>query len=79
LNEKIDSGLVEVHLYSELVNGFLDRIKTLPVTELWFDGYLLGTVGDRRRFRPRMVVAKGSPFKVVTDTDQRAAVKGPAM
>jgi 6-phospho-beta-glucosidase len=59
----------------ELVNGFLDRIKSLPVTELWLmdiDAQRLEIVGG---FAQRMVVAKGSPFKVVLTTDQRAAVK----
>ena len=62
----------------ELVNGFLDRIKTLPLTELWLediDADRLEIVGG---FAQRMVAAKGNPFKVVLTTDQRAAVKGAA-
>ncbi|HTX90096.1 MAG TPA: 6-phospho-beta-glucosidase [Anaerolineales bacterium] len=60
----------------ELVNGFLDRAKSLPVTELWLmdiDSQRLEIVGG---FAQRMVAAKGSPFKVVLTTDQRAAVEG---
>ena len=60
----------------ELVNGFLDRIKSLPLTELWLmdiDAERLNIVGG---FAQRMVEAKGNPFKVVLTTDQRAAVKG---
>src|SRR5512135_206392 len=60
----------------ELVNGFLDRIDSLPVTELWLmdiDSQRLEIVGG---FAQRMVAAKGSPFKVELTTDQRAAVKG---
>ena len=60
----------------ELVNGFLERIKSLPVTELWLmdiDAQRLEVVGG---FVQRMVAAKGNPFKVVLTTDQRAAVKG---
>jgi len=60
----------------ELVNGFLDRIDSLPVTELWLmdiDAKRLEIVGG---FAQRMVAAKGDPFKVVLTTDQRAAVKG---
>src|SRR5512141_910510 len=60
----------------ELVNGFLDRINSLPVTELWLmdiDPQRLKIVGG---FAQRMVAARGSPFKVVLTTDQRAAVKG---
>jgi 6-phospho-beta-glucosidase len=59
----------------ELVNGFLDRIKSLPVSELWLmdiDAQRLEIVGG---FAQRMVAAKGNPFKVVLTTDQRAAVK----
>ena len=62
----------------ELVNGFLDRIKSLPVTELWLmdiNSQRLEIVGG---FAQRMVAAKGSPFKVVLTTDQRAAVEGAA-
>ncbi len=60
----------------ELVNGFLDRIKSLPLTELWLmdiDLQRLEIVGG---FAQRMVAAKGDPFKVVLTTDQRLAVKG---
>jgi 6-phospho-beta-glucosidase len=59
----------------ELVNGFLDRIKSLPVTELWLmdiDPERLEIVGG---FAQRMVAAKGSPFQVVLTTDQREAVR----
>jgi 6-phospho-beta-glucosidase len=62
----------------ELVNGFLDRIKTLPLTELWLediDAERLEIVGG---FAQRMVAAKGNLFNVVLTTDQRAAVKGAA-
>jgi 6-phospho-beta-glucosidase len=60
----------------ELVNGFLDRLKSLPVTELWLmdiDPQRLEIVGG---FAQRMLAAKGDPFKVVLTTDQRQAVKG---
>jgi 6-phospho-beta-glucosidase len=60
----------------ELVNGFLNRVKSLPVTELCLmdiDQQRLDIVGG---FAQRMVAAKGSPFKVVLTTDQRAAVQG---
>jgi len=59
----------------ELVNGFIDRIKSLPLDELWLmdiDASRLEIVGG---FARRMVAAKGSPFKVVLTTDQRLAVK----
>ncbi len=60
----------------ELVNGFLARIQTFPLSELWLmdiDAERLAIVGG---FAQRMVAAKGSPFKVVLTTDQRAAVSG---
>ncbi len=60
----------------ELINGFLARMETFPVSELWLediDPRRLEVVGG---FAQRMVAAKGSPFKVVLSTDQRAAVEG---
>ena len=60
----------------ELVNGFLERIKSLPLTELWLmdiDAERLGIVGG---FARRMVAARGNPFKVALTNDQRLAVKG---
>jgi 6-phospho-beta-glucosidase len=59
----------------ELVNGFLARVDKFPLNELWLmdiDAQRLEIVGG---FARRMVEAKGSPFKVVLTTDQRAAVK----
>jgi 6-phospho-beta-glucosidase len=59
----------------ELINGFLTRHEKFPVNELWLmdiDKERLDVVGG---FAQRMVEAKGSPFKVVLTTDQRAAVK----
>jgi 6-phospho-beta-glucosidase len=60
----------------ELVNGFLERISTLPITELWLmdiDQERLDIVGG---FAQRMVKAKGDPFKVVLSTNQREAIAG---
>jgi len=60
----------------ELVNGFLERISTLPITELWLmdiDSERLNIVGG---FAQRMVKAKGDPFKVVLSTNQREAIAG---
>jgi 6-phospho-beta-glucosidase len=60
----------------ELVNGFLARTETLPITELWLmdiDQERLGIVGG---FAQRMVKAKGEPFKVVLSTNQREAIAG---
>jgi 6-phospho-beta-glucosidase len=60
----------------ELVNGFLERLESFPVKELWLmdiDAQRLDIVGG---FAQRMVKAKGSPFKVILTTDQRQAVQG---
>ena len=59
----------------ELINGFLERISTLPVSELWLmdiDTTRLDIVGG---FAQRMVEAKGKPFKVVLTADLRSAVQ----
>jgi 6-phospho-beta-glucosidase len=60
----------------ELVNGFLERLGSFPLDELWLmdiDAQRLDIVGG---FARRMVEAKGSPFKVLLTTDQRQAVQG---
>ncbi len=58
----------------ELVNGFLERTASLPITELWLmdiDPARLNIVGG---FAQRMVQAKGEPFKVLLTGDQQAAI-----
>ncbi len=60
----------------ELVKGFLDRVDTFPLTELWLvdiDPQRLEIVGG---FAQRMVAAQGSPFAVYLTTDCRAGVAG---
>jgi 6-phospho-beta-glucosidase len=60
----------------ELVNGFLARMETLPIKELWLmdiDQERLNIVGG---FAQRMAKAKGDPFKVVLSTNQREAIAG---
>ncbi|HBX69066.1 MAG TPA: 6-phospho-beta-glucosidase [Chloroflexi bacterium] len=60
----------------ELVNGFLARHATFPVTELCLmdiNAERLEIVGG---FAQRMVEYKGSPFKVTLSTDQREAIRG---
>ena len=59
----------------ELINGFIERIASLPLTELALmdiNPQRLEIVGG---FARRMVAAKGAPFAVTLTTDQRAAVK----
>ena len=60
----------------ELLSGFLTRIKSLPVTELWLmdiDTDRLKIVGG---FAQRLAAAEGMPFKVILTQDQRKAVQG---
>lgn len=60
----------------ELVNGFLARIATFPLTELCLmdiNEERLAIVGG---FAQRMVAAKNAPFKVTLSTNQREAIRG---
>jgi 6-phospho-beta-glucosidase len=62
----------------ELVNGFLARLESFPLTELWLEDIhpeRLAIVGG---FAQRMVKAKGEPFKVILTTDQQKAIQGAA-
>jgi 6-phospho-beta-glucosidase len=60
----------------ELVNGFLARTGSFPLTDLW----LMDTAAERLEtvgaFAQRMVAAKGHPFAVHLTTNQREAVRG---
>ncbi|HUS94092.1 MAG TPA: 6-phospho-beta-glucosidase [Patescibacteria group bacterium] len=60
----------------ELINGFLERVQSFPLTELWLMDVLPERLEIVGRFAQRMVKAKGTPFKVVLTTDQRRAVEG---
>ena len=60
----------------ELVNGFLARTATFPLTELCLmdiNEERLAIVGG---FAQRMVAAKNAPFKVTLSTNQREAIRG---
>jgi 6-phospho-beta-glucosidase len=60
----------------ELIKGFLDRVATLPLTEVWLmdiDSDRLKIVGG---FAQRIAAAHGSPFKVILTDNQREAVSG---
>ncbi len=60
----------------ELIQGFLDRVTTFPVEELWLmdvDPQRLAVVGG---FAQRMVAAQGGPFKVILSTGQRESIAG---
>ena|SRR5207248_6006187 len=60
----------------ELVTGFLMRMDTFPLSELWLmdiDAERLAVVGGLAQ---RMVQANGSPFRVVLTGDRREAIQG---
>lgn len=60
----------------ELVKGFLDRVESFPISELWLvdiSPERLETVGG---FAQRMVAAAGAPFQVHLTTDRRQGVAG---
>ncbi len=59
----------------ELINGFLQRADSLPVTELWLMDILPERLDIVGGFAQRMVEAKGAPFEVRLTSDQREAVK----
>lgn len=59
----------------ELINGFLERVATFPLTDLWLmdpDVERLEVVGG---FAQRMVAARGEPFHVHLTGDLRDAVR----
>ena len=60
----------------ELVGGFLARVDSFPLRELWLmdlDPQRLDVVGG---FARRMAAAGGAPFRVHTTQDRRAAIEG---
>ena len=60
----------------ELISGFLARVTSFPLEELWLmdiQGTRLEVVGG---FAQRIVAADGGPFTVRLTTDQREAVRG---
>jgi 6-phospho-beta-glucosidase len=62
----------------ELVNGFLSRLDSFPLGELWLmdiDAARLEIVGG---FARRMAVAKGAPFQVYLTTQRQEALRGAA-
>jgi 6-phospho-beta-glucosidase len=62
----------------ELISGFLERINTFPISELWLMDISQERLDIVGKFAQRMVIAKGMPFKVVLSTDQRSAIEGAA-
>jgi 6-phospho-beta-glucosidase len=60
----------------ELVKGFIDRVESFPLNELWLvdiSSERLEIVGG---FAQRMVASAGAPFQVHMTTDRRQGVAG---
>ncbi|MCI0712605.1 MAG: 6-phospho-beta-glucosidase [Chloroflexi bacterium] len=62
----------------ELVNGFLERVDSFPLSELWLVDVLPERLEVVGKFAQRMVEAAGAPFEVHLTTDHRAAIKDAA-
>jgi 6-phospho-beta-glucosidase len=60
----------------ELINGFIERIDSFPLTELWLMDILPERLAIVGGFARRMVAAKGSPFQVHLTTSQQEAIAG---
>lgn len=60
----------------ELVSGFLDRIATFPLNELWLVDIAQERLDVVGGFAQRMVKAQGNPFTVHLTTDRREAIDG---
>ena len=60
----------------ELIDGFLERRDSFPLTELWLMDVLRDRLSLVGGFAQRMVAARGAPFSVHLTTDQREAVRG---
>lgn len=60
----------------ELINGFIERAGSFPISELWLMDILPERLEIVGGFAQRMVAAKGSPFQVHLTTNQQEAVAG---
>lgn len=60
----------------ELIKGFLERIHSFPLTELWLMDLLSERLEIVGKFAQRMVQAAGAPFRIHLTTDQREAIRG---
>ncbi|MFN8459889.1 MAG: 6-phospho-beta-glucosidase, partial [Anaerolineae bacterium] len=58
----------------ELINGFLERVDSFPLRELWLMDSSQERLDVVGRFAQSMVQAKKAPFAVHLTTDQREAV-----
>lgn len=60
----------------ELINGFIKRVDSFPISDLWLMDILPQRLEIVGGFAQRMVAAKGSPFRVHLTTDQQEAING---
>jgi len=60
----------------ELINGFIERADSFPVSELWLMDVLPERLEIVGGFAQRMVAAKGSPFRVHLTANQQEAIRG---
>ena len=60
----------------ELIKGFLDRVGSFPLTELWLADIAQERLDLVGGFAQRMVAAAGSPFRVALTTRPREAIAG---
>lgn len=58
----------------ELINGFIERIDSFPLTELWLMDILPERLEIVGQFAQRMVASKGAPFAVHLTTSQQEAI-----
>lgn len=60
----------------ELVNGFLERMQSFPLSELWVMDISQERLDIVGKFIQRMAQAAGAPFTVHLTTNQREAIRG---
>ncbi len=60
----------------ELVMGFLDRLASFPLRELWLMDIAPGRLEIVGGLAQRIVQARGEPFQVILTSDRREAIRG---
>lgn len=60
----------------EIINGFLSKIDSFPLKELWLMDISKERLDVVGKFAQRMVKAKGSPFNIHLTSDRRKAIEG---
>ncbi len=59
----------------ELINGFLERLDQLPVSELWLHDILSERLEIVGKFAQRMVAKRGNPFTVHLTDNRKEAIR----